>query len=268
MTRTNGKPTNCEHKRQRGILATRIPDAQWPGNIPVWLRPGGGGICPACLWQVQDDTARQLRLTHLQTARTLAAAVEAKDPYTRDHSVTVSKYAVELGIRLKLPEAKLRSLRIAALLHDIGKIGIPDAVLQKPGPLTRAEFSLIKTHPRLATTILRHAGLFEDELPIILYHHEWFDGGGYPTGLAGESIPLGSRILGVADAIDALRSRRIYKKSAHLQKVRRELLDCSGRQFDPRVARAAVCWLDDQPKRYAWDDSLAFSVRSAGVPQS
>jgi HD-GYP domain-containing protein (c-di-GMP phosphodiesterase class II) len=209
------------------------------------------GLCAACLDEAERSTARRMRWTHLESARALAAAVEAKDPFTREHSSVVCDYALGLALRLKLPKSRLRVLRVAALLHDIGKIGVPDAVLQKPGPLTPTEFKLIKRHPRLATTILRHASFFENALPIILHHHEWFDGSGYPEGLAGNDIPQEARILGVADALDAMLSPRSYKVGYSIQRVRRELIAFSGRQFDPQVAAVAVRWLDRQPRRFA-----------------
>lgn len=190
----------------------------------------------------------------LESARALAAAVEAKDPCTRRHSDTVSEYAVELGSRLKLPSSRLEALRIASLLHDIGKIGVPDAILQKPGPLTKAEFDLIKLHPRSATDILGHTSLFQNELPIILHHHEWYDGSGYPDGKSGHNIPFEARILNVADALDAMLSSRSYKAEHTLPHIRAELIACSGRQFDPRVVSVAIRWLDSQPEQFIRHD--------------
>jgi len=213
------------------------------------------GMCPSCLEHARAHTEGRLRLMYWQSARALAAAVEAKDRYARAHTATVSNYAIELGARMKLPRARLTTLRLASFLHDIGKIGVPDAILQKPGPLTAAEFDVIKRHPRWATDILQHATFFADELPIILHHHEWYDGSGYPAGLAGESIPLEARILAVADALDAMFSYRSYKAGYSVRHVRRELTQCSDRQFDPEVVSVAIEWLDTDPERFIQGNS-------------
>lgn len=182
----------------------------------------------------------------LESTHALVAAVEAKDPFTRDHSVNVAEMAVGIGRRMKLPSRLLTTLRIAALLHDVGKIGVPDAILQKPGPLTDAEFEIIKTHPRQAVRILRPLRLLADARRIILHHHERFDGGGYPQGLRGEQIPIGARILCVADSVDAMLSPRSYKAAYALDRVRDELSRGSGRQFDSRVAAVAMEWLNER----------------------
>lgn len=179
-----------------------------------------------------------------ECASAMVAAVEARDPFTRHHSETVSRYAVELGTRVGLSERQIEVLRCAAMLHDVGKIGVPDHILRKPGPLTDAEFEVVKTHPSIAVDILSKVSGLSRSLPLILHHHERFDGGGYPTGLSGNRIPFGARILAVADAVDAMLSRRSYKKPYTRARVIQELHAGSGRQFDPIVARAAIEWLD------------------------
>ena len=239
--------TSFEAERPGARRTPRGPEDASSASTPV-SRPG---MCPSCLDQAERQTARQMRLTYLQAAHAFVAAVEAKDPYTREHSFTTCNHAVGLALRLKLPISRLVPLRTAALLHDIGKIGIPDAILNKPGPLTPAEFNEVKRHPQLATDILRHTRFFKDELPIILHHHEWYDGSGYPAGLVGADIPFEARILGVADAVEAMFARRSYKGGYSIQRVRQELVKCSGSQFDPRVADTAIQWLDSQPERFA-----------------
>jgi len=196
-------------------------------------------------------TRQQLKRTCIESTRALVGAVEAKDPYTRRHSLRVSDYAETLAARLRLPAPQIESLKIAAVLHDVGKIGVPDAILQKPGPLTAAEFDLVKQHPRTALEILGRASFLNAELPLILHHHERFDGQGYPEGLAGDQIPFGARILAVADALDAMFSRRSYKDSFDVDRVCRELRDNAGRQWDPVVVQAALDWLESCPEDFA-----------------
>jgi len=185
--------------------------------------------------------------TDIESTRAMVAAVDARDPYTRAHSVSVAAYAVAIGRRMGLSAAAVESLRKAALLHDVGKIGVPDAILTKPGPLTAEEFNTVKRHPEIAIEILGHLSVFAEQLPLILHHHERYDGRGYPAGLAGERIPLGARILAVADALDTMLSQRTYKPAYNVDQVRAELIACSGRQFDPAVVQATLTLLDEQP---------------------
>ncbi len=193
-------------------------------------------------------TRQQLKKTYIDSTRALVEAVEAKDPYTRRHSLAVSHHAEAIGQRLDLPAGQLESLKLAAILHDVGKIGVPDAILRKPGPLSRDEFELIKQHPKTAVKILGHATFLDAEMPMILHHHERWDGTGYPNGLAGRDIPFGARILAVADALDAMLSCRSYKLGFTVDRTRRELQDCSGQQWDPVAVDAALQWLDSCPE--------------------
>ncbi|HUU84634.1 MAG TPA: diguanylate cyclase [Phycisphaerae bacterium] len=195
-------------------------------------------------------TRHQLKRAYLESTRALVGAVEAKDTYTRRHSMRVSDYAETLGTRLGVPPSQLESLKTAAVLHDVGKIGIPDAILRKRGPLTRSEYDVVKQHPETGLRILGHASFLSAELPIIRHHHERWDGLGYPSGLAGREIPFGARILAVADSLDAMFSRRSYKKRFDVAGVRRELLRCAGTQWDPDVVQAALQWLDDSPESF------------------
>ncbi|RME39679.1 MAG: HD domain-containing protein [Planctomycetota bacterium] len=191
-----------------------------------------------------------LPVSRLESVRALIAAVEAKDPYTRAHSVTVARYAEAIARRMNLPPATVTAIHSAALLHDIGKIGVPDAVLTKAGRLTEAEFRLIKRHPETALEILSHLSTLTEERAIILHHHERWDGTGYPAGLSGKEIPIGARIVAVADALDTMLSARSYKQAYDLRQVREELIRCAGTQFDPVVIRAAVAWIDEEPQAF------------------
>ncbi len=194
-----------------------------------------------------DRRLARSRPTDVESTRAMVAAVDARDPNTRVHSLSVAHYAVAIGRRMGLPAAEVETLRKAALLHDVGKIGIPDAILLKPGPLTPDEFEKVKRHPEIAVEILGHLSDLAEQLPIILHHHEHFDGRGYPSGLAGEGIPIGARILAVADALDTMFSQRTYKQAYSADRVRAELIAGSGRQFDPAVIQATLSLLYKPP---------------------
>jgi diguanylate cyclase (GGDEF)-like protein/putative nucleotidyltransferase with HDIG domain len=170
----------------------------------------------------------------------LAATVDAKDSYTYGHSRKVSEYAIAIAESLKLPNDKIDSIRSAGLLHDIGKIGIPDYILNKNTYLSGEENQLIKRHPKIGAEILKHVIDLVSCIPAILHHHERYDGTGYPSGLTGENIPIEARILSVADAYDAMVSLRPYRRQLSLQEAIDELKNCSGSQFDPIIVETFV----------------------------
>lgn len=174
----------------------------------------------------------------LGTVGSLTAAIDAKDAYTRGHSERVAWGARALASAIGLDEATAERAHLAGLLHDIGKIGVPESVLTKKGRLTEPEFDMIKRHPRIGFDILRGIPSLEDVLPGVLHHHERWDGKGYPTGAAGEEISLFGRILAVADVFDALSSDRAYRKALPREQVLAEIERSSGSHFDPRMARA------------------------------
>ena len=165
----------------------------------------------------------------------LAATVDAKDHYTYGHSRKVSDYSVAMAEALDLPQDRIATIRAASLLHDIGKVGIPDSILSKEGPLTDEEWEPVKIHPKLGVEILRHIIDLVNCLPAILHHHEHYDGRGYPSGLKGDSIPLEGRILAIADAYDAMTSPRPYREQLPPQSALEELKRCAGTQFDPEL---------------------------------
>ncbi len=165
----------------------------------------------------------------------LAATVDAKDSYTYGHSRKVSEYAVAMSEALKLAQDKLTTLRAAGLLHDIGKVGVPDSILNKKAPLEDNEWKPIKAHPELGVEILRHVIDLVNCLPAIRHHHEHYDGRGYPAGLRGDKIPMEARVLAVADAYDAMTSPRPYRKQLSSEKALEELKRCAGTQFDPQM---------------------------------
>lgn len=183
-----------------------------------------------------SDAYDQLEKAYLESVETLRYTVEAKDSYTKGHSDRVSAYSVLIGEKLGLSDADIKTLRIGGLFHDIGKIGIPDSILLKEQKLTDQEYSEIKNHPSIGAHILSNATIFKDIIPIVLYHHERFDGRGYPKMLAGEQIPLLARITAVADTFDAMTSKRSYRDAMPLDVVKEEIRNCSGTQFDPQIA--------------------------------
>ena len=181
---------------------------------------------------------RDLESTFLGTISALAAAVDAKDPYTYGHSNDVTKYAVKIAKQLLLPESEIETIRIAATLHDIGKIGIDASILNKPGKLDQKERIMINRHPSIGVNILESLEFLQDVVPLILFHHERFDGKGYPSGITDGSIPLGARIIAVADSFNAMTSDRPYRKALSHDQAIKELEDNIGTQFDPSAVSA------------------------------
>ena len=183
-----------------------------------------------------SDTYEKLEQAYLESIQTLRYTVEAKDTYTRGHSDRVSEFSVLIGKYLGLPEADIDTLRIGGLFHDIGKIGVPDSILQKEAKLTDDEYSQIKQHPNIGVHILSHAKIFQNILPIVEHHHERYDGKGYPSRLSGEDIPYLARITAIADSFDAMSSKRSYRDSLPLETIKEEFRKNKGTQFDPNLA--------------------------------
>ncbi|MGH2763537.1 MAG: bifunctional diguanylate cyclase/phosphohydrolase [Thermoleophilaceae bacterium] len=181
--------------------------------------------------------------THLATLLSLAEALDLRDTGTAAHSRTVGRYCALIATELALAPDRVRRIEVAGILHDIGKIGLPDAILQKPGRLGRNELSEIRTHPEIGAQVLSGRGL-EDLRAWVLSHHERPDGKGYPAGLADADIPLEAKILAVADAFEAMTADRVYREGMGVQTARSELLRCAGTQFDPRVVAAFMAVLD------------------------
>ena len=171
-------------------------------------------------------------------AEALAAALDAREHQTGLHSKRVACHTLILARRFSDDAARLRQVYWGSLLHDIGKIGIPDAILLKPGPLSAGEWQVMRRHPEIGYGILSSARGLDEAAQIALTHEERFDGTGYPRGLAGEAIPLGSRLFAVIDALDALTSDRPYRNGISFDAAKTEIVSCSGRQFDPRAVEA------------------------------
>ena len=227
-----------------GALGVRVSDASALDNYDAQVLQGLADQLGAAL-----RTARlyaELDQTHLGTAAALAAALEAKDHYTADHARSIADLAVAVGRELGLGEQELRDLRYGAIFHDIGKIAIPDAILNKPGPLTETEFAVVREHPRVGEQILAPVPFLSGVRRIVRHDHERWDGTGYPDRLSGEDIPLGARIVLVVDAYHAMRSQRPYRDALPEAEARRELLVHAGDQFDPRVVRACLAVLESR----------------------
>ena len=192
------------------------------------------------------NTYERLEKAYLDSIETLRYTVEAKDPYTRGHSDRVAEYSVLIGEKLGLSENNLKILRIGGLFHDIGKIGIPDSILLKEAKLTDEEYSEIKNHPSIGAHILCNAEVFKDIIPIVKHHHERYDGRGYPGKLVGEDIPYFARIAAIADAFDAMTSKRTYRNSLPINIVREEIEKNLGTQFDPEIGKLFLNIIDNE----------------------
>jgi HD-GYP domain-containing protein (c-di-GMP phosphodiesterase class II) len=181
---------------------------------------------------------KELEESYLGTVLALANAVDAKDTYTGGHSARLAELAAAVGHRLGIKNGFFEDLRWGAMLHDIGKIGVPDQILRKPASLTEDEWAIIREHPVIGEKILAPVSRLAGASRIVRHHHEWWSGQGYPDGLCGEHIPLGGRILAVVDAYGAITDERAYKRSrSHAQAIA-ELRRCSGTQFDPTIVNA------------------------------
>lgn len=181
----------------------------------------------------------------LQSMNTFASFIDAKDPYTQGHSTRVAIYAGEIARRMKLSPEEINTLYYIALMHDCGKIGIPDAILNKPDILTEQERKMIQSHTKVGGNILKNFTAIPGIRDGALYHHERFDGKGYPTGLKGLEIPLYARIICIADSYDAMSSRRCYRKPFDKERTIKELLDNAGKQFDPDLVRYMIDMIQD-----------------------
>lgn len=187
-----------------------------------------------------DEKQQEIQRITLQTIMTIANIIDAKDEYTKGHSQRVAEYASAIAKELGYDEEAVRSVRYIGLLHDIGKIGIPDAILNKPGKLTEAEFKLMKQHVEIGANILKDNHMIQDLEKGALYHHEWYDGNGYLQGLTSDEIPEIARIICIADAYDAMTSSRVYRKRLSDDAVIEELKRCSGSQFDPQIVETFI----------------------------
>ena len=193
------------------------------------------------------DIAELLEKTHFETIMAFSEALEARDQYTAGHSRRVMEYSKSIGQHMKLHKQDIEDLRRSALLHDIGKIGIPDIVLQKQTKLTDVEYTVIKSHTETGATILKHIKSLKHLVPAVYHHHERFDGDGYPQGVKGKDIPLHARIIAIADTFDAMTSNRPYRKALSFRTALSELERNKGIQFDPDITEIFLEILQKTP---------------------
>ena len=184
--------------------------------------------------------ARENHELFINSIRALAAAIDAKDPYTRGHSERVARYATQVAREMELPGQDVRQVRLSALLHDVGKIGIDDRILRKPSALTEEEFEIMKSHPVKGAAIMSAIPELKDVIPGMKHHHERWEGGGYPDGLKGEEIPMQARIVSVADTFDAMTTTRPYQRAMDIRFVFQRLRDLAGNRFDTAVVDALI----------------------------
>jgi putative nucleotidyltransferase with HDIG domain len=228
--------------RQFGVSLAGLAPLSWL-MASMYVIAGPIGVLPFAVPLLATRSGYkkvvEIRDMFTQTVKSLASAVDAKDPYTAGHSVRVQLIAKDLGAEMRCSEAELEALEWGGLLHDIGKIGIPDAILLKQGALTKEERMVMNAHPVKGEEILRPVAKLAPELPIIRHHHEWFNGSGYPDRLVGHQIPLLARIMHVADSFEAMTAARPYRMTplSEAQAIE-ELHKFTGVQFDPNVVAA------------------------------
>ncbi|MBO5179074.1 MAG: HD-GYP domain-containing protein [Clostridia bacterium] len=208
-----------------------------------------------------DLAYTELKEAYRGTVESLRYAVDAKDSYTKNHSDRVAYYSTLIGQKIGLSEQELEILHDGALFHDIGKIGIPDAILQKPGKLTDDEYDDIKNHPSIGAKILAPAKIFNDIIPIVKHHHERYDGRGYPSSLKEDEIPLFARIVGIADAFDAMTSDRSYRPRFTLIKALDELENGKGTQFDANLVDAFILAIKENKDFIEGELNMEFIAR-------
>jgi len=185
--------------------------------------------------QELEVTLHRLEDTYRSTLEALGSAIDTRDVGTHAHSRRVRGYSLVIARAHGVPEARLRDIEHGVLLHDIGKIGIPDAILLKPGPLTPAEWKVMRRHPEIGRQLIEKIPFLRGAVPIVYHHHEHWDGTGYPLGLCGKAIPLGARVFAVADAFDAMTFDRPYSRAISMEAAREEIGRCAGTHFDPAV---------------------------------
>ncbi len=233
------------HGKGIGVLYLGRMGAERPFSIPeVEFLSVLGGQAAAAI-----ENARlyeKLRQSYLSTIVTLSGIAESKDFYTDKHMKDIAEYSVDIARRLGLPESDIENIRLAALLHDLGKVVVPDDILKKPGRLSDAEMEVIRKHPSHGAKMIEAIEPMKEAKEIIRHHHEYYNGSGYPDGLKGNHIPLGARIIAIADAFDAMTTNRPYRRALPMDKVIHELREFSGIQFDPDIVELFISILREK----------------------
>ncbi len=255
-----------------GLSLPSVWRSMLSSSIAGYLGYGLVGVIIAALWHAEGGRVTALlvllplyvarwvfaqyaeeREAHEASVRALVQAVETKDHYTRGHSERVSRASVMIAEQLDLSEDRTEALRLAGMLHDLGKLSVPTRLLQKSGPLTEAEYEAIQLHPVRGVEVVRGIEFLREAYNGILHHHERFDGRGYPHGLAGHRIPEFARVIAAADAFDCMTSTRAYRSARSIDEALAELRRCAGAQFDPEMVRA----LEKAVGTKGWDPALA-----------
>ncbi len=246
VTTSIGVAVYSLHGTTRELLITSADQAMYRAK-----KTGRNRVCIADLgkdtMEQENPSPSDRRICEVEAIQALTAAASAHDGGTHDHAQRMIQLAEETARYLGRSEEEVHLIRLAALLHDIGKIGIPDAILHKPGPLTSDEWAIMRSHPEIGRTILEQTGGILRLLSnIVVAHHERWDGTGYPAQLSGDTIPLGARILSVVDSYDAMISQRAYREPRPIEEAKAELQRCAGSQFDPQVVSAFLAVLEQQ----------------------
>jgi putative nucleotidyltransferase with HDIG domain len=200
------------------------------------------------------DAYAKLEESSMEAIESLNATVDARDPYTSGHSQRVQRIALAIGETMGLPPERMRILAFGALFHDIGKLGVPDSILLKPGRLTDEEYDIIKRHAEAGATIVERFSPLRPAVPVVRHHHEHYAGGGYPLGLEGRQIPIEAAVVGLADAWDAMTTDRPYRSALTDEDALAEIRDCRGTQFDPTIVDAFLDAYEQDPQRFAPGD--------------
>lgn len=196
-------------------------------------------------YQLERQRTREVEDLLVATVGALANSIEARDPYTRGHTDRVARVTLAMCTHLGWDEQQMQIAQMGSLLHDIGKIGVPDAILRKPGRLDAEEYAQMRRHPQIGVQVLQGIEALAPAIPFVIAHHERWDGTGYPEGLAGGSIPLEGRILAIADSFDAMTSLRAYRTPLSLEAAAEEIKACAGTQFDPKLVSVFLGLFED-----------------------